>query len=96
MLTTLATTSMLYGNVEMLTPATSAPISRDNPAAFAPALTMKHHASEPMSMSSGSLATDRKSCGRMALLTNRLTATSSAPLTSDPSSVPNCGSSRLG
>ena len=35
MLTTFATTSRLYGNVEMLTPAISAPISRESPALFA-------------------------------------------------------------
>ena len=96
MLTTLATTSRLYGNVEMAMPAISAPISRESPAALAAAQTMKHHASDPIRTSSGSFATERNSRGSSVLLMTSVTATSSTPLPSEPSSLPNCGFSRFG
>ena len=59
-LITLAITSTLYGKVDMLTPAMSAPISLESPSQSAAPLTRKHQASAAINRSSGTLATKEK------------------------------------
>src|ERR1700704_7177607 len=79
MLTALAITSRLYGKVERLMPAISAPISGDSPMKLATPDRKKHHASPLTRASSGALATERKRKGSTYFERARLPTTISAP-----------------
>jgi len=58
------------GKVEIATPATSAPISRDSPIQPARPATLKHQASAPTCSTSGTCATTRNTCGSTYRLTS--------------------------
>ncbi len=95
-LVTLAMTSMLYGNVDMLTPAMSAPISRESPSRSAAPLTKKHQARAAINISSGTLAAKENKRGSTYRLKPKVMNTSPAPLTKDSRRVPSRGSWRFG
>ena len=71
-------------------------LSRESPAELAAAATMKHQASDPISTSSGTFATDRNSRGNTVLLMMRLKEMSTTPRTIDSSRGRISGFSRFG
>src|SRR5262245_31926565 len=80
----------------MLTPAISAPISRESPSQSAAPLTRKHQASAAINRSSGILATKEKKRGSTYRLIAKVMKTSPAPFMNDSKRVPKRGSSRFG
>ena len=86
MLTALATTSTLYGKLARLTPAISAPISRESPMALAAPAMKKHQPSAVTSTSSGALAMDRNRYGSRYLAMAKPATTRITPRRSEPRS----------
>src|SRR5258705_13920847 len=91
-LITLEMTSMLYGKVDMLTPAMRAPISRESPSQSAAPLTKKHQARAAINMGAGTVAAKEKKRGSAYRPKANVISTSPAPLTKDSSKEPREGS----
>ena len=95
-LVTLATTSSVYGKVEIITPAISAPIAVDKPSQPANPAMAKHHASAPTSTSSGRRATTLKTGGSTNRLARNATDSSRMTLPSAWTSGPTAGFFKFG